>query len=169
MKKFPFFKVYFGILGAILVFSLGMLIWDCVEYERGVKTEATIRQVVHKRVRTGNRLKSGSKRTDLTIEYSVDGSKVKNTVMLSGHKKFSEGQKLLISYNPENPEKVIAKKKLTQDISGMVIYAIFVISQVVLVIKARKSREKKQSEQAKADAMGEDAARQDAGRHGAAG
>ena len=54
--------------------------------------------------------------------------------MLSGHKKFSEGQKLLISYNPENPEKVIAKKKLTQDISGMVIYAIFVILQVALVI-----------------------------------
>ena len=160
-KEFPFFQVYFGILGAIFVLILGILIWDFAEYESGVRTEAAIRQVAHKRVRTGNRLKSGSKRTDLTIEYSVDGSKVKNTVMLSGHKKFAEGQKLLISYNPENPEKVIAKKKLTQDISGMVIYAIFVISQVVLVIKARKSREKKQSEQAKADAMGEDTAQQD--------
>jgi len=160
-KEFPFFQVYFGILGAIFVLILGILLWDFTEYESGVRTEATIRQVVHKRVRTGNKSRSGSKRTDLTVEYSVDGRKVQSVVMLSGHKKFAEGQKLLISYNPENPEKVIAKKKLTQDISGMVIYAIFVISQVVLVIKARKSREKKQSEQAKADAMGENAVRQD--------
>lgn len=139
-KNIPFLKLYFGFFGVLSIVLLGLFLKEWVDYARGTKTQATIMEVHHKSIKTGSRHQTSSKKTNVTIQYQVEGELVQSMVVLRGNKKLSEGDGIRISYLPEKPEKQVSVQILKQDTIFMVLYGIFMAAQITVVVKARKKK-----------------------------
>jgi Protein of unknown function (DUF3592). len=125
------------ILFILLIVLIVFFAADCMDYSKGTKTEATVTEVIHKRVKNGNG-KNSSKRTILHISYYADNEKYETTVDLSGNKRYSENDTITISYDPDEPENICAKNRLFQEMRTMIYYSIFFVIMVSLLIRSKR-------------------------------
>ena len=139
-KKIPFLKLYFLFFGILSAVLLGLFIKECVNYARGTKTLAVVTEVHHKRIKTGSRHQTSSNQTNLVIQYQAGAELVESMVVLRGNKKFSEGDMIRISYLSGKPDKQVSVPVMKQDTVFMVLYGIFMMVQIMLVIKVRKKK-----------------------------
>lgn len=140
-KQIPYLKLYFGFFGILSAILLGLFIKECADFARGTKTQATIKEVRHKSIKTGSRHQTSSKQTNLNIQYQVKDTLIQSTVVLRGNKKLLEGDVIKISYLPQKPEKQVSVPKLTQDAIFMVLYGTFMAAQIMVAIKYRKKKD----------------------------
>lgn len=87
-------------------------VWNFISYAKGEKTEAVVTEVINKRVSSGARKQTSYKVTKVKIRYSADGIEYNREIKLQGWYKLREGDSLKISYDTEDPEKVIIPQKL---------------------------------------------------------
>ena len=131
-------KLYFAFI--ILIFIIGCAgnIWDFVSYAKGEKTDAIVTELVNKRVKSGARKQTSYKVTKIKIRYSVNGTEYNPEIKLQGWYKLRKGDSLKVSYDPENPEKVIIPQKIYQGLKFEILWGLFVGVQLVLVVKHRR-------------------------------
>ena len=108
---------------------------DFAFYIKRDKTEATVLEVVSKRIKSGARNQTSYKVTKVNIRYNIDGTEYNQEIKLRGRYNLRKGDTLRVAYNPKNPEKVIIPQKLYQGLRFEFFWGIFVAVQLVLVIK----------------------------------
>lgn len=125
------------ILLVLLIVLIVFFAADCMDYSKGIKTQATVTQVIQKRVKKGSG-KNSSKHTILHINYYADNEKYETTIDLSGSKQYSQNDKITISYDPERPEDICAQNRLFQEMRSLIYYSVFFIIMIVLLINSKR-------------------------------
>ena len=128
-------KLYFAFIILILIISSVGNVLDFAFYIKREKTEATVLEVVNKRIKSGARNQTSYKVTKVNIRYNIDGIEYNQEIKLQGRYNLRKGDTLRVAYNPKNPEMVIIPQKLYQGLRFEVLWGIFVAVQLVLVIK----------------------------------
>ena len=140
-------KLYFAFIILILIMLSIGAVWNFISYAKGEKTEAVVTEVINKRVSSGARKQTSYKVTKVKIRYSADGTEYDREIKLQGWYKLREGDSLKISYDPEDPEKVIIPQKLHELLKYDILWGLFVGVQLGLVIKyGRKKNDKRVDE-----------------------
>ncbi len=120
----------------LLVVLIAFFVLDCIDYSKGIKTEAKVTEVIHKRAKNGNG--KSSKRTILHIDYEADNENYSTTVYLSGNKLYSINDTITVSYDPGDPQKICAKNRLFQEFRVLLYYSLFVIIMIALLIRSKR-------------------------------
>ena len=138
-------KIYLVVMAVITIVISFITIYDIVAYSSGEKGEAIVTEAVNKRVKAGARGQTSNKKTKVKIRYSVDGTEYNEEIDFQGWYKFTEGESIKISYNPDNPKKVYIPQMIYRDIKGDVLWGIFVGLQVGLFVSYERKRKQKNS------------------------
>ncbi len=105
-------KLYFAFIILILIISSVGNVLDLAFYIKREKTEATVLEVVNRRIKSGARNQTSYKVTKENIRYNIDGTEYNQEIKLQGRYNLRKGDTLRVAYNPKNPEKVIIPQKL---------------------------------------------------------
>lgn len=145
MKKEMGIKIYFLIFILISLGNIAATVFTAARYCAGVKTEAQVIDVQHKKIRyrKGKGGSTSSNITKITFKYYANDTEYEKTIKLSGKKHIKEGDEIKISYNSKKPENVYLAKKIAIGIQGSLTYTLITILQIIIYLRINKSKEEK--------------------------
>ena len=128
------------ILLCVLVFLLGggLLVYS-IKYTKDYNyKQSTYKDVSGIVTRADTKEEDGTKTTDITVEYEVDGKVYHAYTTLSSYDVYVEGSTINFKYNPNDPEDVIWKHDTRAKILFPIVAIVFMIAGIIGIIRSSK-------------------------------